>query len=159
MYLTYQKYTAIYGPIDEMVFNRLCYGACKQIDKYTTGIDGVQKLKYAFPADGDAVESVSRCTAAVLNFLNKLLEAEKTAESARSYAETENGLQGKVISSITSGNESISFTSVSQKTLVDTAVFDVSVRNKAIAEIVRDHLSGVTDANGVNLLYMGFYPM
>jgi hypothetical protein len=42
--------------------------------------------------------------------------------------------------------------------VIDKAVADKSVRNKLVADTIRGGLSGVKDANGVNLLYMGKYP-
>ena len=57
------------------------------------------------------------------------------------------------------GNESISFSFGDAKTLADVSAADISTRNQAISNIVYEFLSGVADANGVNLLYMGQYPL
>ena len=159
MYIQYEKYTQLYDPVDEKTFNRISYDACRHIDRLTTGIDGVNKLKTAFPTDENAAEAVKRCAAAVINFLIQVETLEKTASSMRGYTETANGLQGKVVSSVAAGNESVSFSSGDIKTLADVAVSDISARNKAISNIVYEYLSGVADANGVNLLYMGQYPV
>lgn len=159
MYITFADYTSLYGSINEQVFNRLVYDACKHIDRLTTGVDGVKKLKVAFPVDEDSSAAVKRCAAHVVNLLHQIYEAETSASMGRGYKETENGLQGKVVSSVSAGNESISFSAVgTQSTSIDKAVSDVSVRDTLIWNIIRDHLSGETDANGVNLLYMGVYP-
>jgi hypothetical protein len=159
MYIGYKEYEQIYDPIDEKTFNRISYDACRHIDKITTGIDGVKKLKIAFPTNEDAAEAVKRCTAAVINFLSQLDTLEKTSASVRGYSETANGLQGKVVSSISAGNESVSFSSGDTKTLVDVSVSDISTRDQVISNIVYAYLSGVADSNGVNLLYMGQYPL
>ena len=159
MYITLDKYTALYDPVEEKVFNRIAYDACRYIDEYTTGIDGVKKLKEAFPVDEDAVEAVSRCAAAVANFLIQIDAAERSAFAARGYSETANGYQGKVVSSVSAGNESISFSSGDMKTAVDAALSDQTERNKTVYNIVHNYLSGVSDANGVNLLYLGRYPV
>lgn len=158
MYITYSEYTALYDLIEEKVFNRLAFDACRSLDRLTTGADGVKKLKAAFPADEEDATAVKHCAAHIVNLLSQIQEAEKTASLGRGYTETANGLQGKVISSISAGNESVSFSTGGGKTSVDAAVSDPAAKNKLIAGIVRDYLSGVTDANGVNLLYMGVYP-
>lgn len=158
MYITFEEYTALYGTVEESDFNRISYNACRHIDRLTTGIDGVKKLKKAFPIDEDAAEAVKRCAAAVINFLIQLDALEKTASSVRGYTETANGMQGKVISSVAAGNESVSFSTEGTKTIADVSASDISTRNQAISNIVYEHLSGVADSNGVNLLYMGQYP-
>lgn len=158
MYITYPEYTALYDPIEEKVFNRLAFDACRYIDRLTTGADGVKKLKAAFPADEDNAAAVKHCAAQIVNMLFQIQEAEKIASSGRGFTETANGLQGKVISSISAGNESISFSTGGGKTSVDAAVADRGEREKMISDTIREYLSGVADANGVNLLYMGVYP-
>lgn len=159
MYITYSDYAALYDAPDMTTFQRLSYQACRILDRHTTGVDGVKKLKVAFPTDQDATDAVKHCAAHIVNFLHQIMEAEKSASMARGYTETGMGLQGKVVSSITAGNESVSFTTASaQKTAADVAITDLSFRNNQIQAIIREYLSGVTDANGVNLLYMGVYP-
>lgn len=159
MYITYSDYAALYDAPDTATFQRLCYQACRILDRHTTGVDGVKKLKVAFPTDEDATDAVKHCAAHIVNFLQQIMEAEKSASMARGYAETGNGLRGKVISSVTAGNESISYaTGQTQKTAADASITDLAFRNNQIKAIVREYLSGVTDANGVNLLYMGVYP-
>lgn len=157
MYITYNEYTALYDPIEEKVFNLLAYDACRHIDRHTTGIDGVKKLKIAFPTDEDSAEAVKRCAARITNLLVQLMEAEKSASMGRGYAEADNVLRGKVISSISSGSESISY-SMTKDTSIDKAAADQGEASKLICATIRDYLSGVTDANGINLLYMGRYP-
>ena len=159
MYITLEEYASIYGSIDGQSFNRLAFDACRCIDRHTTGIDGVKKLKVAFPSDEDSAEAVKRCAAEIVNFLFQIQEAEKTASAGRGYQQTENGLRGKVVTSVSAGNESVSYSSGSfQSTAFDAAVADRSIRDRLIIRTVRDYLSGVSDANGVNLLYMGVYP-
>lgn len=159
MYITYTEYTALYGTVEEHVFNRLAFDACRVLDIHTTGIDNVKKLKTAFPTDEYDALAVKQCAAKVVNLLFQIQEAENASNQARGYVATANGFQGKVISSITAGNESISYaTGSSSKTAIDNAVLDKAERDKLLRDTVREYLSGVTDANGVNLLYMGRYP-
>lgn len=158
MYISYDEYTALYDTIEVKVFNRLAYDACRYLDRHTTGVDGVKKLKVAFPADEESAAAVKHCAAHIVNILAQIQEAENAASAGRGYTKTENGLQGKVISSVSAGNESISFSTGAAKTAVDLAVTDIAQRNKLIYATIRDDLSGIADANGVNLLYMGVYP-
>ena len=158
MYINFDEYTALYDRIEERDFNRLVFQACQAVDNLTTGVDGVKKLRVAFPADEDNATAVKHCVASVTNLLYQIQEAEKSAFLARGYAETANGLQGKVVSSVSAGNESVSFASGGGSTAVDKAVTNIAERNRLIRSVVREYLSGVTDANGVNLLYMGVYP-
>ena len=159
MYITREEYVALYGNVEDAVFNRLAFDACKYIDRHTTGVDGVKKLKLYFPVDEESATSVKRCAAEIVNVLLQIQEAETSASVGRGYVQTENGLQGKVVSSISSGNESISFVSgIGNKTLIDAAISDTSARDNLIRNIIRKYLAGENDANGVNLLYMGVYP-
>lgn len=159
MYITYDEYTAIYDPIEEKLFNRLAYDACRELDRQTTGADGVKKLKSAFPTDADSAEAVKRCAAQVINILAQIHEAEKSASMGRGFIATENGMQGKIVYSVAAGNESITYSTSSAKTAVDTAVANPVAKDSMIYWIIRNHLSGVADANGVNLLFMGRYPV
>lgn len=159
MYITYEDYTEKYDPIEEKAFNRLAYDAGRHIDRFTTGVDGVKKLKVAFPVDEDSAEAVKHCAANIINVLFQIYEAEKSASMGRGFTQTENGLQGKVVSSVSAGNESISYsTGTANASSVDAAISDLSARDNLIRSIIREYLSGVQDANGVNLLYMGVYP-
>ena len=159
MYITFEDYTKFYDPIDERLFNRLAFDACRYVDIHTTGIDNVKKLKLYFPTDEDDAQAVKNCAAKVVNLLAQIQEAEKAVAMGRGYTETANGLQRKIISRVEAGNEAVSYMESNAGTsVIDKAVSDQSVRNKLVAEIIREGLSGITDANGVNLLYMGPYP-
>lgn len=160
MYITFNEYCELYEPIEEKAFNRLAFEACRAMDDHTTGVDGVKKLKIAFPTDEDSKEAVSRCAAKILNLLHQIQEAEAAASAARGYTETEQGLQRKIISRVESGNEAISYSETKlANSTIDAAVADRSVRDELISSVVREHLSGIADANGVSLLYMGRYPV
>lgn len=158
-YIRQDYYKGLYGEISEDDFSRLSWEACRKMDAMTTGIDGIKKLKNFFPADEDDAESVKRCACKLVNLLAKIETAEKNAVSAQGYESTENGIRGKVVTSVTAGNESISYsTAAAQETSIDKAVKDPKYKDNLMNEIIWDHLSGITDSNGVNLLYMGRYP-
>ena len=160
MYITYDQFCTNYEPIEEKLFNRLSFDAERMMDNHTTGFDGVKKLKRAFPTDKDSVSAVMHCAGSLVNLLYQIHEAESVAAEARGYTKTEQGLQRKIISRVESGNEAISYSETKlTNSSIDAAAADKSVRDAMIASTIREYLSGVTDANGVNLLYMGRYPM
>jgi hypothetical protein len=43
-------------------------------------------------------------------------------------------------------------------TLIDSVLADKAAQEKLYVDIVQEYLSGVADANNVNLLYAGVYP-
>ena len=97
--------------------------------------------------------------AQLVNTLYQIYEAEQAANMSRGYIETENGLQRKIISRVEAGNEAISYMEgQGNTTAIDTAAKDTAAKRKMLFNIIRDGLTGVEDANGVNLLYMGVYP-
>lgn len=159
MYITYEQYGTLYDQIEEKQFNRLEFDAERMIDNYTTGPDGIKKLRFAFPTEEDAVAAIMHCAGNIVNLLHQIHEAEIAAAMGRGYTETEQGLQRKIISRVESGSEAISYSETKlSNSSIDAAVADKTVRDKMIATTIREYLSGVTDANGVNLLYMGPYP-
>jgi hypothetical protein len=161
MYVDYEFYKKLYGSdaVSESEFNRFSWDASKKIEHYTTGVDGVKKLQVAFPTD-DGAESVKRCVCALIDLMSKIKQAEHNLHSATGFIQKEDGtVQGKVVTSVSAGNESISYSAKTNNTSpVDEAVSDRTKREQLFADTIREYLSGVSDANGVNLLYMGTYP-
>lgn len=158
-YVRQDYYAARFGEIDAKAFERLSWEACRKLDAYTTGIDGVKKLKIAFPTDEEDAETVKMCVCQLISTMALIEAAEKSAASFRELKETENGLRGRVIASVSSGNESVSyFAKGSAETQIDKAVADKVYRGRLFKEIIWEYLTGIADANGVNLLYMGAYP-
>lgn len=161
-YVDFDYYKTLYGDkaIPEADFNRLSWDASKKIEHYTTGADGVRKLQVAFPSDEDGVESVKRCVCALIDLMSNIKQTEHNLRSATGFIQKEDGtVQGKVITSVSAGNESISYSAKTNHTTpVDEAVSDRKAREQLFADTIREYLSGISDANGVNLLYMGTYP-
>lgn len=158
-YIDIAYYSGLHGAISETDFNRLSWDAARKLDYFTTGVDNVRKLSVAFPTDEYAAESVRRCCAKLVNLMHQIEQASNAATQEKGYVETENGLRGKVISSVSAGNESISYAVNHQTaTEIDKAVSDPAARERLYLDTVSHYLSGYTDANGVNLMYMGKYP-
>lgn len=154
-YVTLDYFNGLYpdaGNIEN--FADLEWEASRIVDTHTTGIDNVRKLRVAFPRDEYDAEAVKRCICKLI----KLLHDIEVAEKSRGLVQREDGtVTSGVVSSVSSGAESISY-ATSGGTAIDAAVGDISARNKLLSQTVRQMLSGVSDANGVNLLYMGRYP-
>ncbi len=165
-YATYEDFKALYGDgkLDEAGFSRLVWEAEKLMDDATTGADGVRKLRAAPPKCKCDKEAVKRCACALVDTLRQIEEAAENIRRAQGYTENADGtLQGRVITSRSAGGESISYATGSAAksgtTAIDAAVSDMTARERLFADTVRRYLSGVPDANGVNLLYMGPYPV
>lgn len=162
-YIDYEYYTGMYDnpDITEKEFKRYVYDVEKRIDSLTTGVDNVRKLKIAFPVDEEDAESVKRCLVAMIDLTHRIKKAEKTMEAARGYTERSDGsMQGRIVKSVSSGNESITYSAgnESSMSIIDKALADKKMQNQLYRDMAIEYLSGVADANGVNLLYMGRYP-
>ena len=93
-----------------------------------------------------------------MNILSQIEPAEVSANSAQEYEVTDQGMRGKVITAVSAGNESITYSTKGAETAIQKAVGDEYYKKALLRDKIREHLSGVTDSNGVNLLYMGRYP-
>lgn len=162
-YVDYEFYKTLYGAkgVSETDFNRLSWDACKRIDAATTTVDGIKKLKIAFPTDEDDSETVKRCLCELINILYKLEQAEERVNASQGFVQREDGtVSSKLVSSVSAGNESISYSTnnISAATLIDKALSDKTVQEQLYRDTIAKYLSGVTDKNGINLLYAGRYP-
>ncbi|MCI9082832.1 MAG: hypothetical protein HFI70_11185 [Lachnospiraceae bacterium] len=157
-YVDYEFYKGIYGEdaISEPDFNRLSWEACRRIDTLT-----LNKLKFAFPINEDDAETVRRCVCKLIEISAQIEAANKRVSEGQGYITDESGaLRGKVVSSVSSGSESISYTAKAEggSTLIDAVLSDKAAQDRLYRDTVREYLSFVPDANGVNLLYAGAYP-
>lgn len=158
LYVDYEFYKDLYGEnaVPESDFKRLSWEAQKRVNNLTFG-----KLKFAFPTNEDDAEAVKRCVCKFIEIAAAIESANKRVNDAQEYVSDDNGVHGKVISSVSSGSESISYTAKSESgsTLIDAVLSDKSAQDKLYADTVKEYLAGVPDANGVNLLYAGIpYP-
>lgn len=158
MYLSIEEYRQMYPGADEQGFNTAAYEAERIMDNFTTGIDRVKKLQRFFPTDDYDVKAVKHCAGKLINTIMQIQKAEADAAAMRGFESTEQGARGRVISSVSAGNESISYATGSGSTAIDAAVKDQAERENLLKRIALDYLRGVDDANGISLLYMGEYP-
>lgn len=157
LYADYKFFTDLYGfSITEQTFNRLIWVASKLLDHATAGAGGYNKLQNAYPANPSDDEAVKRCACALVDFAYSV----EQASNAFGYVTNADGnITSRMIASKSSGSESISYvTGNSVKTAAVVAASDNEVRQQMQYDIIRQYLSGVRDANGVNLLYLGRYP-
>lgn len=161
-YAAFAEYAELYpngaGADD---YARLSWEADRIIDRHTTGLDNVRKLQVAMPTDEYSLAAVKHCACALANLLYQIETVENSAVSAAGSVTRSDGLVvGKQVASMSSGSESISYSvSTAATTTVGAAVASEEEREKLFTATVRKYLSGVTDANGMNLLYMGVYPL
>ena len=155
-YSTKSDYEAIYGngSITESEFTRFSWEASRVMDVQTTGIDDVRKLSVAMPEDEYSLTCVKNCCCKLVNVLKQIEEAESSGAGFLTRAD--GLLQPRVVASVSSGSESMSFSNGA--TAISKAVADENERDKLLAKICHRYLSGVEDKNGVRLLFMGVYP-
>lgn len=156
-YADYEFYKTIYGDtMPETDFNRLEWDARRKVDNLTFG-----KLKFAFPTDEDDIEAVRRCVCELISVAWQIESKSKSLSELQGYEQDETGaMRGKIVSSKTSGSESISYTAkVEGGTVIDSVLSNKSMQDKLYADIVRGYLGCIADSNGVSLLYAGIpYP-
>ena len=137
MYIDLEYYQELYGEVDEFLFERFCYEAQTKLDNATTSFWGVKRLKEFFPTNEDDAERVKRCLAKITNIL---ISANEQKEELT---------KGGLVSSVSSGSESISY---NNKELLEVTNEQLS---RDVRNTINEYLSGVTDVNGINLLYGG----
>ena len=147
MYIEYEYYKTLYGDkaLAEADFNRLSWDAEIEIDKATSGIDGIKKLRVAFPTNEYDAECVKRCVCDLIDFFGRLEKAQNTVLN-----------NGGIVVSKTAGNESVTYANVD--TDITKSLKSEKSKEIVICERILKYLRGVKDANGVNLLYLSDYP-
>lgn len=148
MYITHEEYAQHHSDITGNEFPLYSMQACKLVDDYTTGVDGVRKLREHFPVDADA-EYVKLC---VIEVTHDLYQFAKNDE-ASGYVIDNGVAKGRQIASVSSGSESISYTAGQSTYALKGAEKTAYLRDK-----IHSYLRGLYDSNGVSLLYMGAYP-
>lgn len=154
-YVTQSEYMGMYGEIETAEFNRLSFKANRILAENTTGVDGFEKLRQAMPTDEDTLTSLKYCAAELVHTLRQI----ETLERAGAVVARSDGTMAPaMVSSVSSGAESITYSTNGVNTVVSAAAGSLTRRADMFHGIVKNYLSGMKDANGVNLLYMGVYP-
>lgn len=156
MYADYTYYQTEYGgKMSADDYKRFGRKAERRIDCITGN-----KLQFAYPTNERDIEAVKDCVCELTDFLYQIETYNQSAmDSMGTVAQADGTVKGKVITSVSSGSESIGYSAAgSASTATMEAAKDKKVADTMIYGIVRDSLGGVPDANGVNLLYAGAYP-
>lgn len=147
MYADYEYYTTEYGgKVDEPTHRQLAKKADRIIDRNT-----FNRLKYAFPEDEETVEAVKDCECELIDFIYAV---NAVSGDAVGLISTSEGFHGKVIKSVSSGSESVTYDNGSDSSY-GIASKDKNVFDMMAYQIIRNCLSGLTDNNGIMLLYAG----
>ncbi|WP_418489929.1 hypothetical protein [Eisenbergiella porci] len=159
MYIDFKYYQTEYGGEvfeSEEAFQKYARKAERRVDTSTYG-----KLSFAFPAAEKDAAAVKDCICELAEFLYRVNQLQAAASDSVGVVKQEDGtVKGKVVTSVTSGSESRGYSAGGGIATVESdAAKDRKVFDMAVYSIIRDGLSGVPDANGVNLLYAGPYPV
>lgn len=158
MYADYEYYKTEYcGGLFDSAENFKLYvrKAERRVDTSTYG-----KLSFAFPAAEKDAAAVKDCICELAEFLYRVNQLQAaTSDSVGVVKQDDGTVKGKVVTSVTSGSESRGYSaSGGVATIESDAAKDRKVFDMAVYSIIRDGLTGIPDANGVNLLYAGTYP-
>lgn len=154
-FITKEVYDSLYGEISGTEFDHLSFKANRILAEHTTGVDGFEKLIHATPTDEDTLTALKYCAAEIINTLHQIATIEKAGAMV---SRADGTMAPAVVASVSSGSESITYSTNGSSTAVSAAVSDFKARTALFSGILRNYLSGMKDANGVNLLYMGAYP-
>lgn len=161
-YTDFEFYATTYhgNVVPEADFPRIADRASDFLDVIT-----FDRLVDGLPDDERAKTKVQKAVCAVAEKLYELELAEKQANAAAQAggsSGTSGGATSGIISSRSSGSESISYASLSDTasgaknwSAVYQAAGDETLTNNLLYSAARLYLTGVKDNNGVNLLYAG----
>lgn len=158
-YVDYQFYTEKYygDTVPESDFTKYAERASDRIDTIT-----FDRLISGLPDDERAKTKVQKAVCAVADYLYQIDEVKKASMSTVGTITMEDGtVTGKMVSSVSSGSESISYATGSSsasggaESIYGQAAVDKKVENVLLYQIAAEYLSGVTDKKGICLLYAG----
>lgn len=147
--------TRYYGNvIPDAEFERMVDRASDVIDQMT-----FDRLAFGMPEDERESARVQKAVCALADILYQIEAYVSAANIAAGYTQREDGtVVGKVVSSVSSGSESISYTSgaaVRTTTSIAKSATDVVAQNRLIYQTVAPYLQGIRSKEGKLLLYAG----
>lgn len=158
-FLLYSQYKKVFEEIPKKDFERLAFIAERNIDNLTTGVDGVRKLRKYFPEEAYDVKAVEFAVGQYVSNLYTLEQYQKEQLAASGYEKTDQGYKPKNIASLSSGSESISFSSEQTNSIMASMASQSPDSQLAFLNAIAvNALQGVKDKNGVNILFRGLYP-
>lgn len=142
-YADYEFYTNEYhgDTIAEADFPKWSDRASRQMDVYT-----FRRLLSAYPTDEYTDKQIKLC---MCELAEKMMETDKYLKAS---ALTEDG-HAAVVKSVSAGSESITY--ATGETVYANVVKDDRSRKAFYRVTLTEYLNGLTDANGVCLLYAG----
>ena len=155
-YIDYEFYkNNFYGnDVPEEELPKYADRASDRIDRFT-----FDRLADGLPLDERTRIKIQKAVCAVADALYKIDYIKKASMDNIGIIKREDGtVVNKAVSSVSSGNESISYVTGSNATgkdIYSQAAMDRKVENMLLMSIANDYLVGVTDDNGVCLLYAG----
>lgn len=155
MYADESYYTTEYGGkmVPSADFGRLARRAGRIMDVATR-----ERLRHAFPEDEYTVTAVKDCQCALIEFLYQVEQYQNFAMQSNGVVTDEQGVvRGKIVSSITSGSESVGYSTGGNS--ISTSAADAAKSeqkfNESTNRTIRSYLSGLKDSHGHNLLFSG----
>ena len=155
-YTDYEFYTTKYygDTVPESEFPKYVDRASDRIDMIT-----FDRLVDGLPEDERANTKVKKAVCAVADCLYQIDEVKKASMATVGTVTREDGtMTGKIVSSVSSGSESISYvTGISGNgaDIYSQAAMDKKVENVLLRQAATEYLAGVVDNKGVCLLYAG----
>nr|DAH82384.1 MAG TPA: Head Tail Connector Protein [Caudoviricetes sp.] len=161
-YADYEFYTSsFYGSaVQESDFLRLSERASDWLDAAT-----FDRLVDSRPSSERSQKKIKKAVCNLVEVLYQLEQAKKQASAAASGSssvEVGTGTSTGIVTSVSSGSESISYATPQQAgasakewSAVYAAAGDPKLENKLMLDTVRPYLMGVTTDEGVPLLYAG----
>lgn len=155
-YADYEFYTSKFfgDTVPESEFPKYAERASDRIDQYT-----FDRLVDGLPDNERAKTKVQKAVCAVADAIYQIEQIKKASVDATGTIQREDGtVVNKTVSSISSGNESISYATGNNamgNSIYAQASMDKKVENVLLLNIATEYLSGVTNNDGVCLLYAG----
>lgn len=149
--------------ITEADFPRLAERASEKLDRLTfdrlsMSEDGTISTSIVYatheavePLDEKTSSKVKKAVCKIAETLNDIEMYEKSSRESVGYEQTENGQRAKVITSVSSGSESISYSvKETSNSIVGAVLTDKKAQERLFYDIAVEYLSGT------GLLYAGF---
>lgn len=154
-YTDYEFYKSkFYGDtVPESDFLKYAERASDRIDQYT-----FDRLVDGLPDDERVKTKVQKAVCAVADTMYQIDQIKKASMDAIGTIQREDGtVVNKAVSSVSSGNESISYatgSNISSNVYVQ-ASMDKKVENALLLNVATEYLAGATNDKGICLLYAG----
>lgn len=140
--------------IPEDAFLRFAERASEKLDAVTFG-----RLEEKMPQKETAYIKIQKAVCAVADALYQVdLIRKSTMESVGVITNQDGTVKGKMVTSVSSGSESISYGTASgsaSSNAYSKAAADAGEEQRLVMSIITGYLAGVTDDNGICLLYAG----